>query len=91
MTTIAFRPSTATNPPFSTVVTLDGIAYTLVAKWNLYRPGWYVSLTDSNGNLLINQPLIGSPPDSDILLAPGRFTTSTLLYRTSSGNFEIGP
>jgi hypothetical protein len=91
VTTIPFLPNNASSPPFQATVTLDGISYSLIAMWNLYRPGWYISLADQNGNLVLNQPLIGSPPGRDIPLAPGLFTTSTFLYRVSTGNFEIGP
>jgi hypothetical protein len=91
VTTIPFVPNNAIAPPFAALVTLDGKSYSLVAMWNLYRGDWYVSLTDQSGNLVVNQPLIGSPPGTDILLAPGIFTTSTLVYRVSTGNFEQTP
>jgi hypothetical protein len=91
MTVIQFTPSTITTPPFQVNVTLDGTSYSLVTMWNFYRGDWYVSLTDQNGNIIINQPLIGSPPDSNIYLFPGLFTTSTVVYRVSTGQFEITP
>jgi hypothetical protein len=91
MTTIAFLPSPTATPPFQATVTLDGNSYSLVTMWNLYRGDWYYSLTDQNGNLVVNQPLIGSPPGADILLTPGLFTTSTLVFRVSTQQFEIGP
>jgi len=91
MTTIPFVPNPTTAPPFSTTVTLDGASYTLSTTWNVYRGDWYMGLTDQSGNLLIFQPLIGSPDSANIYLAPGLFKTSTLLYRVSTGNFEIGP
>lgn len=90
MTTIVpFTPDPVAAPPFSALVTLDGASYSLVTMWNFYSSRWYFSLTDQFGNLTINAPLIGSPPDSDIFLAPGVFTSSTLLYRATTGNFEI--
>lgn len=89
MTLIPFQPNSNNAPPFSAIVTLDGSPYTLIAMWNFYRKWWYISLSDQNGNLVVNQPLIGSPPDSNIILAPGIFKTSTLVYRTSTGNFEV--
>lgn len=91
MTIIPFNPSPTTAPPFSAILTLDGASYSLVAMWNFYRGDWYISLTDQNGNLVINQPLIGSPDGADIPLAPGVFTSSTLVYRVSTGNFEQNP
>lgn len=90
-TLIAFQPSATHAPPFSAIVTMDGESYNLVAMWNFYRGDWYISLTDQSGNIVVNQPLIGSPPDADIYLAPGLFTTSTLLYRVSTNQFEQNP
>lgn len=91
MTIIPFTPNATTAPPFSALLTLDGQSYGLAVAWNIVRGDWYFSLTDQGGNLVVNQPLIGSPPDSDIYLAPGFFKTSTLVYRAATGNFEIGP
>ena len=89
MTIVPFRPDPNGAPPFTAQVTLDGTGYILAATWNLYRGDWYISLTDHSGNLVVNQPLIGSPPDSDIYLAPGQFTISTILYRVATQNFEV--
>jgi hypothetical protein len=91
MTLIPFLPNNASAPPFQAIVVLDRNSYTLSAMWNLYRQKWYVSLTDQNANLICNQPLIGSPPSSNIALFPGFFKTSTLVYRPSTGNFEQNP
>ena len=91
MTTIKFLPSPNAAPPFQAIVTLDGQSYALIAMWNFYRGDWYVSLTDQSGNLVCNQPLIGSPPDSIIPLFPGNFTTSTISYSVSTGSFVITP
>lgn len=91
MTTIAFAPNNASTPPFQAQVTLDGNPYLLATMWNLYRAFWYVSLTDQNGNLVGNQPLIGSPPNVNIPLFPGTFKTSTIVYVPSTGNFVVSP
>lgn len=91
LTTIPFTPSITDAPPFSVLVTLDGASYTLAAAWNIYGQRWYVTLTDQSGNLIINIPLIGSPPNANIYLTPGMFTVSTLLYRVATNQFEITP
>jgi hypothetical protein len=91
VTTIAFTPNNNAAPPFQATVTLDGQSYSLTTRWNLYRVGWYFSLTDQSGNLVVNAPLVGSPPNATIYLAPGIFQTSTLAYRVSTGQFEVGP
>ncbi|EJH9638889.1 hypothetical protein NGB03_003059 [Listeria monocytogenes] len=52
---------------------------------------WYVTLTDQNSNIAWNGAMVGSPLGFDIPLAPGVFSTSTLLYREDTGNFEITP
>ncbi len=91
MTTIAFAPNNSASPPFSTVFTLDGQNYNCVVGWNVYAQRWYFTLTDQAGTIYWTGPLIGSPMGSNILLAPGVFSTSTLLYRESTGQFEIEP
>lgn len=91
MTSIAFTPSNASAPPFQAQVIMDGNPYVLAAMWNFYRGDWYVSLTDQNGNLVMNQPLVGSPDDYNIPLFPGIFTTSTLVYIVSTGYFIQSP
>jgi hypothetical protein len=89
VTTISF-PLNSTNG-LQTSVSLDGSTYTLATVWNFYRVGWYYSLTDQNGTLVQFSPLVGSPPNATIYLAPGLFQTSTLAYRVGSQQFEIGP
>lgn len=88
---IPFTPSNTSAPPFAVSVTLDSASYQLSCFWNLYRTGWYYSLTDQNNNVVFTGALIGSPLTADIYLAPGLFTASTLLYRADTGNFEVGP
>jgi hypothetical protein len=91
MTTIPFVVNNSAAPPFQAIVTLDGASYSLTTAWSMYRKGWYYTLTDQNGNVIITAPLIGSPPNATIYLAPGLFTTSTLAYRSGTNNFEVGP
>lgn len=91
MTTIAFNPVPTNAPPFQTSVTLDGNAYLLSVYWQQYAQRWYVKLTDDAGKLTWNGAMLASPLDYDILLAPGIFTTSRLLYRESTNNFEVTP
>jgi hypothetical protein len=89
VTIIPFTPDPVTAPPFSANVTLDGATYSLVTMWNFYSSRWFFSLSDQFGNLVVNQPLIGSPPNAQILLAPGFFMSSTLVYRVATNNFEV--
>lgn len=91
MTTILFTPNNTSSPPFQTSVTLDGVSYSMYTMSNFYSNRWYVLLADQSGNVVRNMPLIGSPPDFDIYLFPGLLQTSTVLYRVSTGSFEIGP
>lgn len=90
MTTyIPFQAST--NSAFQFKATLDGLSYTIVVTWNLHGQRYYVSIYDASSTLLICEPLISSPPTSDIsMLGPLNFT-STLIYRDSTGNFEVSP
>jgi hypothetical protein len=91
MTKIPFTPSASAIPPFSSLVTLDGKSYLLTSVWNLAGQRWYINLTDSNGNIILNRPLTGSPMSFSLNMVFGLFVTSTLVYRTDTGNFEVGP
>ena len=92
MTTyVAFQPQQNTSPPFQATVTLDGATYNLVCTWNLYRGGYYAALVDQSGVTAWMGALVGSPSSANINLAPGIFSTSTILYRSGTGNFEIDP
>lgn len=90
-TLIAFTPNNNSSPPFSQTVTLDNVSYSLNATWNIAGQRWYAALVDQSGTSLWTGALIGSPLGFDILLAPGIFQASTLLYREDTGNFEITP
>jgi hypothetical protein len=90
-TLIPFTPNNNSTPPFSAQVTLDSTNYTLSAFWNITGQRWYASLTDQSSNVVWTGALVGSPLTYDILLAPGIFTSSTLLYRADTGNFETNP
>ena len=90
MTTyIRFTPSNSTSPPFQFTAELDGNDYIISVTWNVYGQRWYITCTDVNGTVVRHEPLIGSPDSGDVYLLPGLFTSSTLLYRESSGNFEV--
>jgi hypothetical protein len=92
MTTyVDFTPLATGNPPWQGQFTLDGSAYNAIAQWNLAGQRWYINLTDISGATVWYGPLIGSPLNYDILLAPGMFTTSTLLFREDAGQFEVTP
>ena len=91
MTAIPFTPSNTAAPPFQTQITMDGTSYSLSVAWNIAGQRWYYTLTDQYGDLVYCAALIGSPPGYNIYLAPGLFQTSTLLYRSGTGNFEVEP
>ena len=90
-TLIAFTPNASLTPPWTYVFTLDQAPVTAAALWNVTAQRWYLQLTDQNANILWMGALVGSPLDSDIVLAPGIFSTSTILYREDTGNFEVTP
>lgn len=92
MTTyVTLTLNNSTSPPFSYVFTLDSQSYTGSVVWNLMAQRWYFSLVDGNSNTVWYGALVGSPLDYDILLAPGVFTSSTILFREDSGQFEVTP
>jgi hypothetical protein len=90
-TLIPFTPNNNASPPFSQTVTLDNVSYSLNVTWNIAGQRWYAALQDQSSNVIWMGALIGSPLGFDILLAPGVFQTSTILFRADTGNFEISP
>ena len=91
MTNIPFTPQLTTYPPFQANVTLDGASYILQVYWNAYRNDWYFTITSAAiGNVFIG-PLIGSPQEDNIYLAPGVFKTSKIIYDVDNQQFVITP
>ena len=88
MTTIPFNPSATANTQFT--ATLDGVDYTVIVNWNLFGQRYYINIYTLQGTLVLCIALIGSPPNYDISMTKGYFT-STLVYRVSTGNFEVNP
>ncbi|HGL4258432.1 TPA: hypothetical protein ACKE3D_002112 [Burkholderia dolosa] len=91
MTLIPFTPSNASTPPFSTSVTLDGASYVANVAWNFYGQRYYMTIADTAGNVIWTGAMVGSPNGFDILLAPGIFKQSTILFREDTGNIEVNP
>jgi hypothetical protein len=90
MTTLTqFAPSVSQN--FTFQPTLDGNVYNAVVTWALFGQRWLLNIYDLSGNLVMARPLRSSPTDSDINLVNGYFTTSTLIYREGTKNFEVTP
>jgi hypothetical protein len=83
---ILFSPSPTSNFKFE--VTLDNADYTIIVNWNLFGQRYYVNIYDLSGALVATLPLIGSPDFYNISITAGYFSTS-LIYRSSSNNFEI--
>jgi hypothetical protein len=90
-TLVPLTLNNSASPPFSYVFTLDGASYVGSAIWNLTAQRWYFQLQDQFSNVIWYGPLIGSPLTYDIPLAPGIFTSSTLIFREDTGNFEQTP
>lgn len=90
MTTTQFTPNAA--QVFSFQATLDGALYTVTVPWNVYRQSWYVSVRDQSANLVVTNPLVGSPPppENGVDLIGGYFT-STMYYYPASGVFVVAP
>ena len=84
-----FTPTVTQN--FSFQPTLDGQQYAVVITWSLFGRRWVLSVYNLQNALILSKPLTGSPPDYDINLIEGYFTTSTLIYRVATNNFEVNP
>jgi hypothetical protein len=90
-TLIPFTPNNSSAPPFSTVAVLDGTTYNISVTWNIVGQRWYLQITDQSGNNLWMGAMVGSSLTYNIYLAPGIFSSSTILYRADTGNLELNP
>ena len=88
MTTFLFQPSNTT--PFQFQPTLDGNIYNCVVTWNLFGQRYYLNCMDLSGNLIFCVAMVGSPPDRDISLTAGYFT-STLVFRQQDQTLVVTP
>lgn len=88
MAIIHFSPSPLS--PFQFNATLDGQQYVVIVTWNIFGQRWYLNIYTTNGDLVLSKANIGSR-NTDINQIQGYFSTSALVYRTASGNFEINP
>lgn len=86
---VPFSP-TNSSPPFQFQADLDGVTYNVQTRWNVSGQRWYVFIFDQSTNLVVTQPLIGSPPGYAISLTAGYFTTA-LVFRQATQVFEVGP
>lgn len=90
MTTLTqFTPQI--NQNFTFQPTLDREQYNVVVTWSLFGMRWVINVYTLQDVLILQKPMTGSPPDYDIDLIKGYFTTSTLVYRVSTNNFEVNP
>jgi len=90
-TIIAFEPNNNAAPPFSAIFTLDGQGYNGAVTWNLAGQRWYLTISDQSGATIWSGAMVGSPLTSNIYLAPNIFTSSTLLFREDTNQFEQNP
>jgi hypothetical protein len=88
-TYVPFQPSALQN--FQFAATFDGSDYSITITWNYWGQRFYANCATTQGALVYSLPLIASPDDFDININASYFTTSTFVYRGSSGNFEISP
>jgi hypothetical protein len=89
MTTVtAFSPTPL--GPFQFQATLDGVEHNVIVTWNTYAQRWYCNIYDQSGVLIVAIARVGSPPNYDISIVAGYFT-STMVFRQATNKFEVSP
>ena len=77
--------------PFQFQPTLDGVVYSCVVTWNLFRQDYYLQINTLAGVLVGSMPFIGSPNDYPISLTQPFGFASTLVYYESAGQIVVTP
>lgn len=68
---------------------LDGNVYTCQMKWNIAAQRWYLQITDSSDNTVMNTAVVGSTTSGCINLIEGVFTATTMIWREKNGQIEV--
>ncbi|HCR3322885.1 MULTISPECIES: hypothetical protein [Enterobacteriaceae] len=68
---------------------LDGTVYNCQLKWNIAAQRWYLLITDSSDNTVINTALVGSPVAGGINLISGIFSSTEMYWREKNGQIEV--
>jgi hypothetical protein len=58
--------------------------------WGVFGQRWYFQVATLQGRIILYKALIASPPNYNINLLFGYFT-STLVFRDSTQQFEVSP
>lgn len=85
--TFIFSPSNSTAFTFNP--TLDGVIYTATITWNVAGERWYITITDSSGNVILNMPVISSDASYPISMTLGFFNTP-LTFNSALSTFTVG-
>lgn len=98
MTITQFTPTAAAPFQFQATllgptsnVTAIGSTFNIAAVWNTFGQRFYLQITDQNGGLVLNAPLIASPPGSPINMVSGWFNGSSLVFWDDTQTFEVAP
>jgi hypothetical protein len=65
--------------------------YNCTVVWNTFGQRWYLQVIDQNGNLIVQKPMVASPPGYNISLIGGYFSGSTLVFLEATGQFLVNP
>jgi hypothetical protein len=89
MTAITFTPNNSQTPPFSALITMDGVQYTLAITWNVFGQRWYTNLYALDGTLVFCKALVGSP--NAVTVESAVWADGYVAITTSAPhNFRIG-
>lgn len=84
---VGFAPSPLA--PFQFQAVLDGVIYNCIVTWALVGARWFLTINNQDGTPVLSLPNTASPPDYDISLTAGYFTTK-IVFREATQTYEIG-
>ena len=91
---ITFAPGALVPFQFQATLTdsvLGTATYNCTVLWNTFGQRWYLQVADQSGNLIVNKPLVASPPGYQISLVAGYFSGSTLVFYDNTQTFLVSP
>ena len=83
-----FQPNSNGTQAFQFQAFFDGSLCLVKITWNVAGQRYYANVYDETNTLVVCIPVVGSPPDYNISLTAGYFTTM-LVFRQTMNQFEV--
>ncbi len=83
MVFVDFQPRA--TEPFLFKATLDGVLYDVLVTFNLFGQRYFLNIHDQDGNLIVCEPVVGSPTPKQLAAVPASAGVSSMTWASTDG------